>query len=124
MNKKNLSSLIKFEEIKPVAKNEFHITFYVDPNHGVFKGHFPEKPILPGVIMVDIVRRCLEKIEGVSMRLDTASNIKFLNFLSPNKKPYSLDIKIKMNQEKRDITARIYQEELVYFKQNASYIRK
>jgi 3-hydroxyacyl-[acyl-carrier-protein] dehydratase len=124
MGKESLESLIKFEDIKQEAENEFHARFFIDPNHEVFNGHFPNQPLLPGVIMVDIVRRCLEKIEGVSLRLDTASNIKFLHFLTPNKKSYSLEIKIKRARGKRDITARIYQKELVYFKQSASYIKK
>jgi len=124
MNKESLVSLIRFEDIKQAAENEFHARLFIDPNHKVFKGHFPGHPLLPGVIMVDIVRRCLEKIEGVSMRLDTASNIKFLRFLTPTEKPYSLDIKIKPDREKLNITARIYQKELVYFKQNGSYIKK
>ena len=124
MNKKPKSLLYRFGKIKQTAENEFLAVFYIDPKHDVFKGHFPQQPLLPGVIMVDIVRKCLEKIEGTSFKMDTAANIKFLHFLNPNDKHYSLAIKIKNADEKRMIVARIFQDKLVYFKQNASYIRK
>lgn len=29
--------------------------FYVDPGLGVFRGHFPEKPVFPGVLQVEMM---------------------------------------------------------------------
>lgn len=46
--------MIPLPEVLHQVSQEIHrFTFSVDPEHFAFQGHFPEDPILPGLVQVD-----------------------------------------------------------------------
>jgi 3-hydroxyacyl-[acyl-carrier-protein] dehydratase len=55
----------------------------LDPSHPIFQGHFPGQPVLPGVIMVEIVKELLQGHIKKQTRLVKASDIKFLSVIIP-----------------------------------------
>lgn len=55
----------------------------VDAAHEIFKGHFPEVPVLPGVCMVQCVKELIESSLHIKTRIDKADMIKFLSMLNP-----------------------------------------
>ena len=59
-------------------------TISINADHDVFIGHFPGRPILPGVCSLQIVKEILEGSLGQSLSLDNASNLKFLEIIDPN----------------------------------------
>jgi 3-hydroxyacyl-[acyl-carrier-protein] dehydratase len=58
-------------------------TIGINAAHGIFEGHFPGNPILPGVCTVQIIKELAEHKLGRPTRLVRASNIKYLGFISP-----------------------------------------
>ena len=51
-------------------KDTISATVLIDKNHPIFKGHFPEKPVLPGVCLMQIIKDILEdKIEQLNLFL-------------------------------------------------------
>lgn len=56
------------------------VTFNWD--HAVFKGHFPSKPVVPGVLLMQIVKECLEGYSGVETNIGSA-DLKFINPITP-----------------------------------------
>ncbi len=56
----------------------------LNPNHFIFKAHFPNNPITPGVCILQIVEELLEKHFKCGITLDMVKNIKFLSVISPN----------------------------------------
>jgi 3-hydroxyacyl-[acyl-carrier-protein] dehydratase len=55
----------------------------IDPGHDIFKGHFPEKPVVPGVCMIQIVKELLEAHFSKPMLFQKGNQIKFLQLLIP-----------------------------------------
>ena len=53
------------------------------PLHPIFTGHFPGQPVLPGVIMLEMVKELLEIHIKRQTRLIKASDIKFLSVIIP-----------------------------------------
>ncbi|MCL2390578.1 MAG: hypothetical protein FWD54_03335 [Endomicrobia bacterium] len=37
-------------------------TFFIDKNFTAFQGHFPENPLLPGIVHIEIALFCLKKL--------------------------------------------------------------
>ena len=55
----------------------------VDPAHELFSGHFPGRPIIPGVVLVHISLRVISAMMGAPVRIDQARTIKFLAPVDP-----------------------------------------
>ena len=110
-----------------VHENEDDINYLIDIDfsHPVFKGHFPEKPVFPGVMMCDIVRHLVSDKLGIRVQLMLAKNIKFLRMIVPSEDDtYNVKISIIEDQEKYNIRAIISQNDDAYFKLNAEYKTK
>ena len=55
----------------------------VNAAHPVFKGHFPDVPVLPGVCMIQCVKELIETSLKIKSSIDKADMIKFLSMLNP-----------------------------------------
>lgn len=73
-------------------------TLEINPAHPIFNGHFPGRPVVPGVCMVQIIKELLEEALGKSLQLQKADHIKFLSLIVPGESPvieatinYSID---------------------------------
>lgn len=78
----------------PKHENSFRTTIKLNVDHAIFKGHFPEFPITPGVCMLGIIKEILEENVGHTLTLQDVSNIKFLSMIDPNLFP-EVDVEIK-----------------------------
>ncbi len=53
----------------------------------VFKGHFPNNPVTPGVCMLQIIKELTEKRAGCSLFMKKVSNVKFMAVINPDETP-------------------------------------
>jgi 3-hydroxyacyl-[acyl-carrier-protein] dehydratase len=53
----------------------------IDANHPVFAGHFPGKPIVPGVMLLDRAQQAIEQASG--LRMQGLAMAKFLSAAVP-----------------------------------------
>jgi 3-hydroxyacyl-[acyl-carrier-protein] dehydratase len=65
------------------------VEFEIELNkfHDIFKGHFPEEPITPGVCVVKIALELASIAFCKKFQIKSAKNIKFLNIISPLENP-------------------------------------
>jgi 3-hydroxyacyl-[acyl-carrier-protein] dehydratase len=49
----------------------------------VFRGHFPDHPLLPGVCTLQIIKEVLSEVLAKELMLEKAPNIKYLAFIDP-----------------------------------------
>lgn len=69
---------------KEYTEGRWNYTVELDPAHAVFKGHFPDNPIVPGVCSLQIIRECAEDILGHKVRMPQLSSCKFLAMVKPD----------------------------------------
>jgi 3-hydroxyacyl-[acyl-carrier-protein] dehydratase len=109
-----------FYIIKSVVTQEAAIKATIEFNaaHDIFKGHFPETPVVPGVCMMQLVKENLENTLGKKLNLAKADHMKFLTVISPtHTKEVYLDLKYSFAENKDIIAiASLYNEGVVYFK--------
>ena len=89
----------EFAEVILVDKAE-KVAYEVTLNQSspVFIGHFPEQPVVPGVLLMKVVSDCVEAFLGKRMKLVSSRNIKFLVLIDPGERPkfrVELDLKEK-----------------------------
>lgn len=62
---------------------EYACTIRLNPEHDVYKGHFPGMPVLPGVCMLRIMKDCASAVMDAPMRFQTVTSCKFLSVVNP-----------------------------------------
>ena len=81
------------EEEKHIARISF------DPHHEIFRGHFPDKKVVPGVMLMQMVKETVQKILGLKDSMITEAGMKFLN---PVLVDESSDLEVEMTIERTD----------------------
>lgn len=78
----------------------------LNPVHEIYKGHFPQMPIAPGVVLVQIIKEIIESKLQKQLRLTEGDNIKFLALINPNEtSELQLSITIKQQNTILDVKA-------------------
>ena len=76
---------IPFFELKSLTETEeaFQADVSLNPDHPVYKGHFPDQPVAPGVMLMNMCREVAEKALAKEVRIKTARSIKFVKVVDP-----------------------------------------
>lgn len=95
---------------------EATITF--NEKHPIFSGHFPDNPIVPGVMQVQIIKDLMEKHLNQNLLLYQAKNIKFLSIISPvNNSQVEVSIQIQSFEDNSlQAQANIRSDEITFMK--------
>lgn len=59
-------------------------TLKINSAHEIYLGHFPERPVTPGVILMQLFKEEVERISKKSLQLEKANNVKFTAVVDPN----------------------------------------
>jgi 3-hydroxyacyl-[acyl-carrier-protein] dehydratase len=76
-----------FVEEQSRTDNTFKCQLRFDAAHTIFQGHFPGKPVVPGVCSIEIVRELMGMIFQKNIQLKKSANTKFLRLLTPEDAP-------------------------------------
>jgi 3-hydroxyacyl-[acyl-carrier-protein] dehydratase len=60
-----------------------NVILEIDTHHSIFEGHFPGQPVLPGAIMLQMIKDVLESSLKYPIRLKKVDQIKFLGLIDP-----------------------------------------
>ena len=92
----------------------------LNSNHRIYSGHFPNNPITPGVVQLQIVKEILEYIYKKELRLISMSRCKFLKILNPNETPF-VTIDISASENPFQVSVIGMEKENTYFKLSAVF---
>ncbi|MFA5850692.1 MAG: beta-hydroxyacyl-ACP dehydratase [Bacteroidales bacterium] len=62
---------------------EYEFVVEINPNDKLFLGHFPGKPVLPGVCTIQIVKECICSVLGRDLHFMNISQCKFMGMVDP-----------------------------------------
>lgn len=65
-------------------ESQLTATLHLNSQHEIYKGHFPNQPVVPGVCMVQIVKELAELTLAQSLMMSEAKQIKFLELIDPH----------------------------------------
>ena len=92
-------------------------TITLNSAHDIFKGHFPDNPVVPGVCMMQMIKEVLEDHLGKKSQLVKADNIKFLSFIDPNQHgQIGMEIKVNIVEGGVKADAQLVNEGVVFLK--------
>lgn len=78
---KDLYSIQSFTE----TDGSVEASVKLNKDHEVFKGHFPENPIMPGVCTIQLAKELTEMALNKELFLSVVSNVKFMAIINPEK---------------------------------------
>ncbi|MDR6301665.1 hypothetical protein [Mesonia maritima] len=85
--------------------------------HQIFDGHFPEKPILPGVILVHFFKKEAEHFFQEKLQISKLSHVKFLKTIEPTLvSELQLDSTFRKIDQTYEITGKVVSQKEVYAK--------
>ena len=106
------------------VENKIQASIKIDSNHSIFEGHFPNNPITPGVVEMEIVKEIDSEGIQKTLKMSKMSNCKFLAILNPlNSSEVNVKIDVLEQENNRiRISAQILDQQTVYLKISAEYI--
>src|SRR5690554_3049303 len=63
--------------------SQIHAIVELNANHAVFKGHFPDNPVTPGVCMLQIFKELSEEVLQEELFIKECTNVKFMALINP-----------------------------------------
>lgn len=57
---------------------------HTNASHPIYKAHFPQHPVTPGVCIVKLIEELTEQQLGVNLELKQVKNLKFIQPIIPN----------------------------------------
>jgi|SRR5690606_1434885 len=78
-----LNSFYKVLNFDESETDKLSALIKIDKFHPIFKGHFPNHPVTPGVCTMQIIKELSEKWSGKNLMLKTARNVKFMAIINP-----------------------------------------
>ena len=67
-------------------------TLHLNQEHIIYKAHFPEEPITPGVCILQIGVELLADAIGSPIEINVVKNVKFLSILHPDIQPLRVEV--------------------------------
>jgi len=116
-----LDNLFTYNQLEKVEDN-YIFQLEISQNHNVYKGHFPEYPVVPGVCQVEVLRKILSSIFEKEVRLISAKDIRFLGMMTPKDTPKpTLNFSLKQQDENLIVKASFIDNEKVITKIRATF---
>jgi len=81
-----------------VEDRRVEASIVINKDHPVFTGHFPNRPVTPGVCMMQIIKELTEKWAATSLTLKKARNVKFMAIINPEEHP-NIQVTLDVDEE-------------------------
>ncbi|AUP79581.1 hotdog family protein [Flavivirga eckloniae] len=91
-----LEGLYKVNNLE-VVDNSITANIFINKDHIIFKGHFPDNPVMPGVCMMQIIKEITENVVKKKLFTQSANNIKFMAIINPFNTP-ELELKLDISE--------------------------
>jgi len=81
--------LVDFYQTDHTTQSDSGTTYHIrlNPNHYIYKGHFPGQPVLPGVCSLQIIKECAQQTVNKNLQYKRIILCKFLKFVDPVQNP-------------------------------------
>ena len=95
-------------------------TIELNPDCFIYKAHFPELPITPGVCIIQVAKELFSELCGATLDLESVSNAKFLSVINPevtSKLTYSFNkVTISEDSSQYKVSVVVADEKTTYTK--------
>lgn len=96
-----IEGFYNIEELSTI-EDGINATIKLNPDHNVYSGHFPNQPVVPGVIQLQIIKEIIEGSRGIKLFMGNISQVKYLVPITPKENSsLSFVITIKSKEDNK-----------------------
>ena len=104
--------------------NSLSVQINLNVNHNIFKGHFEQMPVVPGVCQTQIIKDVLQNETGMNLMMTKGDNINFTGMIIPTQTPvFSLELKYKKEEINYNVEASLFFENTTFTKFKGTFIQ-
>lgn len=104
------------------GENALLVTIQLNAAHAIFKGHFEQMPIVPGVCQTQIIKELLQIETEQSLVLTKGDNIKFTGMIIPSEHPeVHVELSYKKEENSYIVDAKLFYENTTFTKFKGSF---
>ena len=107
------------------GNNYLQVQVHINRDHALFTGHFPDHPVVPGVVMIQMITEILSDSLQEELDLKELTRVKFLSLVDPGVHPFlAFDLTIKQeDMQCYQVNAEILLREKLVMKCNGRWKR-
>lgn len=109
-----------FYSIEKLSNNSDTIngTINLNTSHAIFKGHFEQMPVVPGVCQTQLIKEVLQEVVKQNLALTKGTNIKYTGMIVPTQHPtFELELSYKITENKSYVVdAKLFFESIIFTK--------
>jgi 3-hydroxyacyl-[acyl-carrier-protein] dehydratase len=110
-------------ESSQTEENKIAATIVLNQEHAIFKGHFEQMPVVPGVCQTQIIKELLQQITNKNLTLTKGDNIKFTGMIVPTQHPkVQIEITYKSLENSYQVEAKLFSENTTFTKFKGEFI--
>ncbi|MCQ2067867.1 MAG: beta-hydroxyacyl-ACP dehydratase [Bacteroidaceae bacterium] len=69
--------------LEGLPQGQSGLNVILNPDHLIYKAHFPGQPVTPGVCILQMIQELLSEQYGTPLFISKVKNAKFINMISP-----------------------------------------
>ena len=118
-----LNDFYKIENQTISDDGKIMATIVLNENHSIFKGHFEQMPVVPGVCQTQIIKEILQEHTEQNLVLSKGINIKFTGMIVPHAySKVSFELTVKRDNGIYSVDAKLFFETIVFTKFKGEFI--
>ncbi|MBP8034236.1 MAG: 3-hydroxyacyl-ACP dehydratase [Bacteroidia bacterium] len=119
-----LNDFYTIDSFEKKENNALSVQIKLNADHDIFKGHFEQMPVVPGVCQTQIIKEVLQKELDMDLLMSKGDNIKFTGMIIPTQTPtFSLDLKYKKDDTSYTVEASLFFENTIFTKFKGTFIQ-
>lgn len=119
-----LNDFYTIDSFEKKENNALSVQIKLNSDHDIFKGHFEQMPVVPGVCQTQIIKEVLQKELDMDLLMSKGDNIKFTGMIIPTQTPtFSLDLKYKKDDTSYTVEASLFFENTIFTKFKGTFIQ-
>ena len=104
--------------------NALSVQIKLNESHPIFKGHFEQMPIVPGVCQTQIIKEILQQELNKNLNLTKGDNIKFTGMIIPAQNSnINVEVTYKEVEDQVVVDAKLFFESIIFTKFKGTFIQ-
>ena len=112
-----LNDFYTVTSVEKLTENKLLINIQLDPAHAIFKGHFEQMPVVPGVCQTQMIKELLQEETGKNLTLTNGNNIKFTAMIIPTTHSnMQVELNYTIAENQYTVDAKLFFENIIFTK--------